>query len=263
MTPAPAPSPPIECRGLTVGALRDAAVIVAADVDWTVAPGDFWVVGGLQGAGKSDFLLTLAGLLPPRTGGCRLFGQPMPIFDEHRLAERLRLGLVFDDGHLLNQLTVLENVALPLRYHRNLTRPEVERAARAMLESLDLLPWASSTPGAMPRAWRKRAGLARALMLRPEVLLVDGALSGTDRRHANWWLHFLRALNHGHALLDERPVSLVVTVDDFRPWRAHARQFAVLAERQLRVLGDWAATEASRDPAVRALREAFGGGEAG
>ena len=248
-------APVIEMRGVTVGALRDPEAVVAAEVNWTVAAGDFWVIAGLQGAGKSDFLMTTAGLLPARTGDHRLFGEPMPIFEEHRLATRLRLGLVFDGGQLLNHLTVAENVALPLRYHRNLAHEEIELAVRAMLEATGLLPWASNTPGTLPRPWRKRAGLARALMLKPEVLLVDGPLGGLDLRHADWWLGFLDQLAHGQALLDGRSVTLVVTADAFLPWRNHARQFAVLAGQRFSVLSDWAAVERSQLPAVRALRE--------
>lgn len=253
--PASNAAPLIEMHGVTIGALHDAETVVAADVNWTVASGDFWVIAGLQGAGKSDLLLTTAGLLPPRAGNCRLFGEPMPIFEEHRLATRLRLGLAFDGGQLLNHLTVAENIALPLRYHRNLSRDEVEQAVHTMLAATGLLAWASNTPGMLPRPWRKRAGLGRALMLKPEVLLVDGPLGGVDLRHAEWWLRFLAELARGHALFAGRPVTLVVTTDVFLPWRHHARQFALLAGQQLTLLGDWAAVERSTAPAIRLLRE--------
>ncbi len=247
-------SPPlIEMRDVAVGALRDMAAPVAEQVNWTVAPGEFWAIGGLQGAGKSDFLMMTAGLMPPRAGEYRLFGETMPIFDESRLAQRLRLGLVFDGGQLLNHLTLFENVALPLRYQRNLSRAEVEDEVGAMLSAMELLPWASSTPGAMPRPWRKRAGLARALMLRPELLLVDCPISSADLRHANWWLGFLDTLAHGHALLGGRPVTLIATTEDLRPWRGHATQFACLANRRFTVLGDWAQVEQNPGSAVRVL----------
>lgn len=248
-------APVIEMRGVTVGTLRDPEMTVATDVNWTVAPGEFWVLGGLQGSGKSDFLMMAAGLMPPRAGEYRLFGEPMPIFEESRLAHRLRLGLVFDGGQLLNHLTVFENVALPLRYHQNRTRADVEDEVRAILSAMELLPWAASTPGAMPRPWRKRAGLARALMLRPEVLLLDGPLSGADARHAHWWLAILGELAHGHALLDGQPLTLVATAEDLRLWRSRANQFAVLGNQHFTVLGDFAQVERSPDPAVHVLLE--------
>lgn len=248
------PNPPaIEMRGVAVNAPRDAASLVAAEVDWTVAPGEFWVIGGLQGAGKSDFLMLTAGLIPPHAGEYRLFGELMPIFEESRLAQRLRVGLVFDGGQLLNHLTVFENVALSLRYHRNLAPAEVEAEVRAMLSAVGLLPWAANTPGALPRPWRKRAGLARALMLRPELLLVDGAISSADLRHAHWWLGFLDALARGHPVLGGQPVTLVATAEDLRPWRGHATHFALLAEQRFSVLGDWAQVEQDTSAALRVL----------
>src|SRR5436309_4299693 len=110
----------IEMQAVAVSAMRDQSIQVAEGINWTVAAGDYWVVAGLQGAGKSDFLMMTAGLMPPAQGSYRLFGEEMPIFDEARLNHRLRLGLVFDGGQLLNHLTVWENVALPLLYHETL-----------------------------------------------------------------------------------------------------------------------------------------------
>lgn len=248
----------LELRGVAVGALRGGEVPVVTSVDWAVAPGEFWVVGGSHGVGKSDFLLMMAGLTRPQAGDYRLFGEPMPIFEESRLAQRLSLGLVFDGGQLLNHLTVFENVALPLQYHRNPSRAEVEEAVRSALEATGLSAWSASTPGMIPRAWRKRAGLARALMLQPEVLLLDCPLSGLDLRHTDWWLRFLDALSVGHPLLGNRPTTLVVTTEAFRFYRGPARQFALLDNHHFLVLGDWSQVERSPEPAARLLIEGHG-----
>jgi ABC-type transporter Mla maintaining outer membrane lipid asymmetry ATPase subunit MlaF len=150
---------------------------------------------------------------------------------------------------------VFENVALPLRYHQNRARHEVETDVRAMLSALELLPWAASTPGALPRPWQKRAGLARALMLRPEVLMLDGPLGGLDLRHINWWLNCLGDLARGHALLDRQPLTLIVTADDLRLWRGRASHFAALVNQRLVLLGNWDEMAAQADPAVRLLLE--------
>src|SRR5262250_2505576 len=109
--------PVIQMTGVKVSALRDQNTIVVSDVQWTVAARDFWVVAGLQGAGKTDLLMMTGGLMPPAGGEYRLFGEMMPIFDEARLAHRLRMGLAFEGGQLFNHLTIAQNVALPLRYH--------------------------------------------------------------------------------------------------------------------------------------------------
>ena len=221
--------PPIEMTGVAVGAMRDLDTLVAEDVNWSVAAGDFWVVAGLQRSGKSDFLMMTAGLMPPLRGTYRLFGDPMSAEAEEDLHQRLRLGLVFDGGQLFNQLTVAENIALPLRYHRALPAEQIAEQVNRLLELTELMPWANSTPGMLGRNWQKRAGLARALALHPEVLLLDNPLGGADTEHAGWWLNFLGQLSAGHEVMPgKRPTTLVVTADDVQPWRASARQFARL-----------------------------------
>src|SRR6266481_1340346 len=67
----------IRMEGVSSGAMRDQELVVAQEVNWTVAQGDYWVVGGLQGSGKSDFLMMTAGLMPPIAGAYRLFGEEM------------------------------------------------------------------------------------------------------------------------------------------------------------------------------------------
>ena len=229
----------IEMENVTVTSLSDASLVVAEGINWRVAAGDYWVVAGQQGSGKSDLLMMTGGLMAPASGVYRLFGEAMPIFDEERLPTRLRLGLAFDGGQLFNHLTVWENVALPLRYHRDLAKSEAEGRVKELLIALGLSEWADSTPGALGRNWQKRVGLARALILAPEVLLVDNPLAGLDLRHASWWLDFLSHLSTGHPLVQGRPVTLVVSTADLRPWKGHARQFAVLKNQHLAVLGAW------------------------
>jgi putative ABC transport system ATP-binding protein len=251
--PAQAGAPAIEMTGVTVSALRSPETLVAEGINWTVKAGDYWVVAGLQGSGKSDFLMMTGGLMAPRQGRYRFYGGEMPIFEEGRLRERLRLGVVFDGGQLLHHLTVAENVALPLRYHRNLSEGEAAAAASELLECAELAPWAESTPSALGRAWQKRAGLARALALKPEVLLVDNPLAGLDPRHVHWWLAFLDQLASGHRLMGGRPMTLVVTSSDVRPWKGHARQFASLGHHGFVVLDSWAQLETASTELVQEL----------
>jgi ABC-type transporter Mla maintaining outer membrane lipid asymmetry ATPase subunit MlaF len=245
--------PAIEMHDVAVGSLRDQSLTILEGINWRVAPGDYWVIAGLQGSGKSDFLMMTASLMPPTAGVYKLFGELMPIFDEPRLKKRLRLGLAFETGQLFNHLTVAENIALPLRYHGNLPQAEANAQVQPILEAMELAPWADSTPGAIGRNWQKRVGLARALVLKPEVLLVDSPLTGLDLRHANWWLSFLDALSRGLGLLEGRPLTLIVTAADLRPWKGRARQFAVLKNKRFSVLGDWSQLESVTDELVQEL----------
>jgi ABC-type transporter Mla maintaining outer membrane lipid asymmetry ATPase subunit MlaF len=248
------PGPPaIEMRDLAIGAMRDQTATVAEEVNWTVNAGEFWVVAGPQRSGKSDFLMLAGGLMPPTRGTYRCFGAEMPIFEEERLAERLRLGLVFDGGQLFNHMTIAENIALPLRYHENLTGAEAEPRVQAMLELTELSRLADRTPAAIARNWQKRAGLARALMLRPDVLLLDNPLARLDARHSNWWLNFLGQLARGQTALRDQPITLVAMSESFLPWRQHADHFALLNDGKFTPIGNRAALEASADTLVREL----------
>jgi ABC-type transporter Mla maintaining outer membrane lipid asymmetry ATPase subunit MlaF len=240
-------------ESVAAGSLQDPAATVLADINWKVMLGDFWVVAGLQGSGKSDLLMLTAGLMAPLSGQYWLFDEEMPIFDEARLPQRLRLGLVFESGQLFNHLTVRENLALPLRYHQNLTKSEAATRVKAMLDAMELTSWADTTPGALGRNWHKRIGLARALMLRPEILLVDNPLASLDPSHIYWWLGMLERLSKGENLVRKDPLTLIVTTADLRPWMGLARQFAVLHQQRMKVLRDRAQVEAASDELVGEL----------
>jgi ABC-type transporter Mla maintaining outer membrane lipid asymmetry ATPase subunit MlaF len=230
-------SPVIEMSGVTVGTLANPEQVVLEDVNWTVNAHEFWVVAGMHGAGKGDLMSLTAGLMPPRAGDYRLFGYQMPMFREDQLPERLRLGLVAETGHLLHQLTLRENISLPLRYHRKLPWQEIERRVNTMLDLMELTPRAEEKPGMVGRYWQRRTALARALMLEPEVLLLDQPLNGLDRRQGTWWLKLLEQLSKGHPVMSHRPMTLVVTTEDLRPWHTSDCHFALVEKRRFTSLG--------------------------
>ncbi|MBW8864481.1 MAG: ATP-binding cassette domain-containing protein [Verrucomicrobia bacterium] len=105
----------IEMKGANIASLHDTSSVMVAGANWTVHPGEFWVVAGQQHSGKTDLLMHAAGLMTPVQGSCQVFGCETADFGESQIADRLRVGFVFAGGKLFNQLTVAENVALPLR----------------------------------------------------------------------------------------------------------------------------------------------------
>jgi ABC-type transporter Mla maintaining outer membrane lipid asymmetry ATPase subunit MlaF len=243
----------LEMRDVTVGAMRDASFTILEGVNWSVAAGEFWVVAGPEHSGKSDLLMLAAGLMAPAAGSYKLFGTETKTFGEAELAERLRVGFVFFGGQLFGQLTIAENVALPLRYQKNLTEAEVARPVELLLELLELTPFADSTPANVPANWRQRAALARALILRPEVLLLDNPLGGLGVRHRQWLVPFLDRLWRGHEHFGGRPLTVVATTDDLRPWQNAPRKFAVLRDKKFIPLGGWNDVETAGDAVVKEL----------
>ena len=249
----PNPSPVIEMIGVTILSRRAPDQVAVADVDWTVAREDFWVIGGLQGSGKSDLLATAAALVKPEAGTYRLFGQEiMPTYDNECLAERLRVALVFGDGgRLFNHLTVEENVALPLRYHHP-DSSVAQARVDALLDTTETADFRGAVPSDINPSRRQRVALARALALKPEVLLLDNPLASLDPRQTRWWIDLLDQLAAGHPLMDGQPMTIVVAVDDLRSWQQPQRKFALLEETRFTVLNDPSAL-ATHPPVWREL----------
>jgi ABC-type transporter Mla maintaining outer membrane lipid asymmetry ATPase subunit MlaF len=245
--------PAIEIRDVSVAMMRDVSFVVLEDVNWRVAPGEFWTVAGQPNSGKSDFLLLTAGLMAPVKGECKLFGTDTRMFGEAKLAERLHVGLVFAGGQLFNQLTLRENVSLPLQYHHDLTPAAAAQEVQTLLELVELTPLADITPSNVSDNWRRRAALARALILKPKLLLLDDPLAGLGLRHLNWWLRFLDQLSRGHVWGGGRPMTIVATTDDLRPWRSANRKFALVRDKNFSLLGAWNEVESTNDPVVKEL----------
>jgi len=243
----------IEMRSACVATMRDVGFTVVEEANWSVVAGEFWVIAGPQHSGKSDFLMMTAGLMTPVKGGYKLFGMETQLLGEAELPERLRVGFVFEGGHLFNQLTVRENVALPLQYHRDLPSVAAAQEVQTLLELMELTPLADITPPNISDNWRQRAALARALILKPEMLLLDNPLDRLGGRHLHWWLRLLDRLWRGHEWCGGKPMTLVATTDDLRPWQGTQRKFALLRDKQFLPLGSWKEVASAGDPVVKEL----------
>jgi ABC-type transporter Mla maintaining outer membrane lipid asymmetry ATPase subunit MlaF len=211
--------PPLEAIDATIARPRSHHV-VASHVDWRVASGEFWVVGGRQGSGKTSFLSTIAGLQRPAAGVIRLFGEEFSRLPEPQLLrQRARVGFVFKGGgRMFSELTVAENVALPLRYHCQWTDGKIGERVHAILEATELAEEADSTAQTLGWGRQQRVGLARALALNPELLFLDEPLSGLEARDRQWWRKFLNTLWDGAPLTGGHKTTMIATTNDFSSW---------------------------------------------
>ena len=150
------------------------------DVSLTVAPGSRLVLCGPAGGGKTSLLKCLAGLRRPTSGAVRWAGRDVAALStaERRTAQ-VAFGMIFQTDALFDSMTVLDNVLLPLR-KRDV--PEGEAKARALeaLERVGLKHAALKRPEVLSGGMKKRAGVARAIVARPEVLLADDPFAGLD-----------------------------------------------------------------------------------
>lgn len=151
------------------------------DLTLRVRPGDSLLLIGPNGAGKSLTLRLMLGLDQPSAGTVRLFGQDLSKLDDRRMNQvRSRLGAMLQGGSLLDELTLLENLLLPLRSGPN-SRASMARAARLAVTQLQLDGMENKYPRALSLGQRRRGELARALIGQPEALLCDGLSDGLDQ----------------------------------------------------------------------------------
>lgn len=154
---------------------------VLQGVDLTVEPGELMVIVGGSGEGKSVLLRHIAGLELPDQGTIRVGGIALP--DYLRLgydAKPFHIAMVFQNAALLNSLTVAENVALPLREHRRHDRLDIDAIVARSLAQVDLAGAGQKLPGELSGGMRKRASVARALAMDPQIILYDEPTADLD-----------------------------------------------------------------------------------
>ncbi len=239
---------------------RFGRAVVHDGVSLAVRRGEIFAVAGASGCGKSTLLREMVLLHRPDAGSIRVLGTDLGAVGEDRaLALRRRFGVMFERGALFSSLTVAENVALPLREHTCLGEPLLSELA-ALKIALAGLPADAGTkyPAELSGGMRKRAALARALALDPELLFLDEPTAGLDPLSANAFDELVRRLKELLGL-----TVLVITHDLDFLWRVADRVAFLVAGRvagigtmdELSRLDEPLVREYFRGPRGRAARE--------
>lgn len=173
-----APTPVISCSEV-VKRFDGRTVLDGVTLD--VHAGETVVIMGGSGCGKSTFLRLLIGSLQPDGGQIRLFGHDIAHMEQRAFNDvRKRFGILFQSGALFNSMTLAENVALPIREHTDLSEEIIDIQVKIKLELVGLREHAGKLPSQISGGMKKRAGLARALALDPELLFYDEPSAGLD-----------------------------------------------------------------------------------
>ena len=173
------------------------AVALFGQVNLSLTPGEALIVIGKSGCGKSTFLEICAGLRTPATG--RVFWDGVDILEltRHDIMEaRQKMGYVFQLHALISNFPVFNNVALPLQYHCHIDEKEIRGRVMEQLERFGILHLERKLPEALSMGEAKRAALARALIMKPQLLFLDDVLSGLDPESAHAMVTLLEEIRH-------------------------------------------------------------------
>jgi phospholipid/cholesterol/gamma-HCH transport system ATP-binding protein len=170
----------VEVHDLQVAYREDAPPILDG-VTFTVGRSEVTCIVGASGCGKSTLLKSVIGLVPPRSGRVELLGEPIhELIETDREALLRRVGVMFQYGAMLGSMTVGENVGLPLQMHTEAEAGLVDDVVATWLERVGLAGAADRLPSELSGGMRKRAALARAMALEPEILFCDEPGAGLD-----------------------------------------------------------------------------------
>ncbi|MGJ7904131.1 ABC transporter ATP-binding protein [Lysobacter sp. 1R34A] len=197
------------------------AVDALAGVDLSIAAGEFVAITGASGSGKSSLLNILGCLDRPTRGRYLIEGRDVAALDDEAASDirNRRIGFVFQSFHLLPRLSVMENVLLPLRFHRQPPPDSTERA-RELLARVGLGERSEHRPSELSGGQQQRAAIARALLLRPALLLADEPTGNLDSKSAADVLDLIEEVHDGG-----QTVVLVT----------HDRDLAARAPREVRL----------------------------
>jgi len=192
---------------------------VLHDLNFAIEPGEFRYVLGPSGAGKTTLLRLLYLALRPSRGLITMFGQELATTTRADLAAlRRRIGIVFQDFRLLDHLTVMENVALPLRL-AGTSEAEIRQHVPELLAWVGLTEQTNARPPTLSGGQKQRVAIARAVIARPDLLLADEPTGNIDSALGLRLLHLFEELNrigttviiatHNEALVTQRPHTIM------------------------------------------------------
>lgn len=220
--------------------------VVHSGISFDIKSGEIFAIVGGSGSGKSTIMREIAILHPPSSGSVRLFGEEVSkMTDIKALPLRRRMGVMFQYGALFNNLSVLENVCVPLQEHTKMSQNLIEEIAAVKIELVGLEREAcAKRPSQLSGGMRKRAAMARAIAMDPEIIFLDEPSSGLDPVSADGLDELILKLKELMGL-----TIVMVTHDMDSLWRV-ADSVILLGDAQIKARGSMREVLATDDPLV-------------
>ena len=224
---------------------------VLKGVNFIVNKGEDLVVLGRSGSGKSVTIKCIVGLITPDKGEINVFDQNVLDLNKTELNEmRSRIGFLFQSGALYDSMSVRENLAFTLRKHkRDLNADEIEKEVIEALDSVGLSDAIDKMPSELSGGMRKRIGLARTLILKPEIILYDEPTTGLDTITSREISELILDIKH------TRKTTAIIITHDMACAKLTADRIIVLKEGKIQAEGTYEELEKSEDEWVRSFFE--------
>ncbi len=223
---------------------------VLEGVSFCIDKGESVVIIGRSGGGKSVLLKHLVALLKPDQGEVLIDGENIvPLNERELLRVRHKVGMLFQGAALFDSMTVAENVGFAFRRDRSLPPDQVARRVAEVLEVVDLPGIEQKNPAELSGGMRKRVGLARAIVYRPEIVLYDEPTTGLDPIVSDSIDHLILRVR------DRYNVTSVVVTHDMRSARRLGQRILMLHDKKIYATGTPDEIFNSRDPIVRQFVE--------
>lgn len=240
-------NPVIKIKGLFKSFGKDNDILKG--VDLSVRKGETLVVLGKSGSGKSVTIKCLVGLVEADEGEIKVFDTDITKLNNHQLNRiRIRIGFLFQNSALYDSMSVRQNLEFPLKRHlKKLTAAEVDEAVAEVLESVGLAEAIDKMPSELSGGMRKRIGLARTLILKPEIILYDEPTTGLDTITSREISELILAIQK-----KSKTTSLIIT-HDMACAKLTGDRLVIIKDGVIEAEGSYDELEKSEDKWVRSF----------